>query len=388
MMHHKAVALIVAAGSGTRCGFAQPKQYSSLRNGCTVLAETLNVFLEDTRFDAVYAVIAEDHKDLYADAIRHLNTPKLKPAIIGGEDRQGSVRNGLYALADQGCDLIFIHDAARPFVSKTLLDRLFEGLKDCDGVVPALAVTDSLRKIDENHITATLDRDQIIAVQTPQLFYFEKIYNAHKYAENHAERHTDDVSVALASGLKVGYVKGDIENMKLTYADDFKRQSLPDIRVGSGYDVHRLIAGEGVILGGITLPCAYKLKGHSDADVLLHTITDAVLGTISAEDIGYHFSPKDPRWKNASSDAFLEHALALLHNAKGVINHIDTTLICEEPKITPHRDAIRANIAALCKLDISKVSVKATTTEGLGFTGRGEGIAAQATVTCMFERDQ
>ena len=391
------IALIVAAGSGVRTGFAVPKQYVLL-NHKMVLTHTIEKFLADKRFDAVQIVINPAHHDLYTQSINTVSNDKILPVIFGGQTRQESVFCGLTGIHHYNPDYVFIHDAARPFISHDIIDALFDALHDHDGAVPAVAVTDSLRYISPSGIFEdSVERQNLMAVQTPQAFDYKKILSAHQYAHiHHISHHTDDISVGLAQGLKIKSVSGQDKNMKLTYPSDFKsdfkgdfksdfKSEIPDIRVASGYDVHRLIAGDGVILGGVHIPCGYKLLGHSDADVVLHAVTDAVLGACGLQDIGYHFSPQNPQWAGANSAVFMRHAVDLLQKSDGRLNYIDVTIICEVPKISPYRDKIRESIAHLCNIPIAKISIKATTTEKLGFTGRGEGIAAQAVATCYFD---
>jgi 2-C-methyl-D-erythritol 4-phosphate cytidylyltransferase / 2-C-methyl-D-erythritol 2,4-cyclodiphosphate synthase len=385
----KHIALIVAAGSGVRTGFAVPKQYVLL-NHKMVLTHTIEKFLADKRFDGVQIVINPAHHDLYTQSINAISNDKILPVIFGGHTRQESVFCGLTGIYDYNPDYVFIHDAARPFISSDIIDALFDALPEYDGAVPAVAVTDSLRYISPNGIFEnSVEREHLMAVQTPQAFDYKKILYAHRHAHtHHISHHTDDISVGLSQGLKIKSVSGQDKNMKLTYPSDFKsdfKNELPDIRVASGYDVHRLIAGDGVILGGVHIPCDYKLLGHSDADVVLHAVTDAVLGACGQQDIGHHFSPQNPQWAGADSAMFMRHAVDLLRQSNGRLNYIDVTIICEVPKISPYREKIRESIAHLCDMPIAKISIKATTTEKLGFTGRGEGIAAQAVTTCYFD---
>jgi len=381
------IALIVAAGIGARSGLDIPKQYFKYNNK-TILEHTLSCFLKHPHIDYMQVIIHKDHEALYDKSVQNIaNNAKLLPPVVGGKSRQESVFNGLKAIENNDVNYVLIHDAARPFLSSDMIDELLKTLKNYDGAAPALQVTDSLCYTHNTLFTTPLSRDNLYSMQTPQAFHYNKIYHAHLKA---SPDHTDDVSVAMESDLKISAVQGCKKNIKMTIEDDFKemmqkqQNNIPDIRIGTGYDVHRLIAGDHVILGGIKIPSHYALKGHSDADVLLHAITDAVLGSASENDIGFHFPPTDNKWKNVSSSHFLEYAIKRLHKKNGYINHIDCTLICENPKIGPYRDMIRDNIAQICGLSTQRVNIKATTTEKLGFTGRKEGIAAEATVTSLF----
>lgn len=369
------LALIVAAGRGHRAGQGLPKQYRELA-GRPVLRRTVEAFIRHPRIDAVRVVINPDDQELYRAAVAGLG---LAAPIAGGATRQESVRLGLEAV---DCAQVLIHDAARPFVSHDVIDRVIDALSHDDGVVPALPVSDSLRR-GATHIDAEVDRDGLYRVQTPQGFRFEAIRAAHLAAAGGA---TDDAAVLRAAGARVALVEGDERNMKLTTADDFARAdaglaAAMTSRTGIGFDVHRLGAGDHVWLCGIKVPHTKGLIGHSDADVGLHALTDAVLGAIGEGDIGQHFPPTDPRWKGAASDQFLAHAAGLVAARGGRIDHVDVTIIAERPKVGPHRDAMRQRIADVLRLPLAAVSVKATTTEGLGFTGRAEGIAAQAVAT-------
>jgi 2-C-methyl-D-erythritol 4-phosphate cytidylyltransferase/2-C-methyl-D-erythritol 2,4-cyclodiphosphate synthase len=310
------------------------------------------------------------------------------PAVYGGTSRQKSVFSGLSALASLKPKNILIHDAARPNITHIMITELLNQLNDYDGTCPALCVTDSLRKKDGTLI----ERDNLYRVQTPQAFNYQKIYQAHvsiNAKKTMMPNLTDDIAVAYYANLSINFIKGSEENYKITYPEDLKRfkneqeqsMTLPNIRTAFGYDVHRLVSGDAIILGGVHIPCAYKLKGHSDADVVLHAITDALLGTIAAQDIGYHFNPNNPQWKNADSKIFLKHAHNLIKQKNGLIHFIDVTIICEVPKISPYREQIQNTIASFLNMSSEHISIKATTTEKLGFTGRQEGIAAKAITT-------
>lgn len=387
-MIQKNSALVVASGRGERAKTQIPKQYVTL-NGKSVLDYTVQNLCNNPQIHHVLCVISQDMVGLYNQCV----TPhsKLLNVTFGGNTRQESVFKGLSDLKKHSPHHVLIHDAVRPNVCGMLIDDLLRALDKYDGACPAIAVTDSLRKSDGTIV----NRDGLFTVQTPQAFHFDKILTAHEFCLQNfpLEEFTDDIAIAQRFGLKTHFTTGSHKNFKLTYPSDFDRfeQELkmqsyfnyPDIRTANGYDVHRLTQGDGVILGGIKIECPFKLLGHSDADVVLHAITDALLGTIAAQDIGYHFSPNDDRWKGADSAVFLRHAHDLVLAQKGRVNFVDVTIICEAPKISPYRDAIRQNIADILNLPIERISLKATTTEKLGFTGRGEGIAAQACVTVV-----
>lgn len=380
----KTVALIVAAGSGSRAGGDLPKQYR-LVAGKALLAHAID-HLRHPRIDEIRVVIGAGQEGAYRDAVagRALPSP-----IVGGPVRQDSVRLGLEALANEGFRAVLIHDAARPFLPPAVIDRLLNALEEADGAVPALAVVDTLAR-DQGGLGDTVDRDGLVRVQTPQAFRFASILSAHRSWTGDA---TDDAQVARAAGFRVALVAGDPLLDKLTYEDDFQRAEVRlaasmVVRTGLGFDVHAFAAGEELWLGGIRIPHDRGLKGHSDADVLLHTLTDALLGAAGEGDIGDHFPPSDPQWRGAASSVFLEHARALIERRSGRIDHVDATIICEAPRIGPHRHAIRERIATLLRLPLHKVSVKATTTERLGFAGRGEGIAAQAVATIRLPEDE
>lgn len=374
------VALIVAAGRGQRAGTGLPKQYRRLA-GRPVLARTLDAFLAHPRIDRVAVVIHPDDRTLYDAATAGLD---LLPPISGGSTRQDSVRLGLEALADLTPDIVLIHDAARPFVSPDLIDRVIDAVPG----IAALPVVDTLKRAEGGMAAAGPARDGLWRAQTPQGFAYAGLRDAHRAAQGGPEL-TDDAAVAVAAGIAVALVEGDEANFKLTTPDDFRRAEAvlvnrhPDVRIGHGFDVHALahLPGRPLMLGGIVVPHAQTLAGHSDADVVLHALTDALLGALAEGDIGQAFPPSDDRWRGAASDQFLRHARNRVAARGGVIAHVDLTLICERPKIGPYRDAMRARIAEILCIDLDRVAVKATTTEKLGFTGRGEGIAAQAVAT-------
>ncbi|USG59578.1 bifunctional 2-C-methyl-D-erythritol 4-phosphate cytidylyltransferase/2-C-methyl-D-erythritol 2,4-cyclodiphosphate synthase [Sneathiella marina] len=375
------IALIVAAGRGHRTGRDLPKQYIDIA-GKTVLARTVDTFLNHSGIDKVCVVIHADDAALYAAALADRD---VLPWVTGGESRQASVKNGLEALTALQPSRVLIHDAARPFVSKYLIDRCILALEACDAVLPAVPLTDSLKFVAEDRVTGALDRDKIMAAQTPQSFRFDPILAAHRAFSKMAV--TDDVGLAELADIPVQTVAGEPGNFKITTADDVARaekmitEQLTDTRTGQGFDVHAFVAGRDLWLGGVKIPHDRGLKGHSDADVALHAVTDALLGAIAAGDIGVHFPPSDDRWRNVQSHVFLSHAGDLIAAKGGRISHIDLTIICEEPKINPYRAAMSARISEILGIVEDRVSVKGTTTEKLGFTGRREGIAAQAIAT-------
>jgi len=301
--------------------------------------------------------------------------------VHGGAQRQDSVRLGLEALAKDAPDVVLIHDGARPNISASVIDAVIDGLKTADGVLPAVAVVDTLKRVRDGNVGETVARDNLVRAQTPQGFRFPLILAAHKKFAGEAL--TDDTALFERAGHTVRIVPGDEANVKVTTMDDLARMNaaLGEVRIGQGFDVHKFGPGNAVMLCGISVPHTQGLEGHSDADVALHAATDAILGTISAGDIGQHFPPSDPKWRGAASHQFLSHAYSLLKARGGSLTHLDITIICERPKVGPHRAAMVASIAKILEIEESRVSVKATTTEGLGFTGRQEGIAAQAVAT-------
>lgn len=373
--------LVVAAGKGERAGGALPKQYAPLL-GKPILRWTLEAFANHPKVDAIQVVIGANDEAHYAAATAGL---KLAPVLAGGPTRQHSVMHGLEALAHRKPEYVLIHDAARPLVSMQTIDAVISALEaGADGAVPLLPVADTLRK-NVGGKWVTVPRDGLLRAQTPQGFRFAKIFEAHrKFAR---EDVTDDMALAEMAGLHVQAVPGEDSNMKVTNPEDFAiaeahlRARLGESRTGMGYDVHRFTAGDHVWLCGIKVPHDHGLEGHSDADAGLHALTDAILGAIGEGDIGQHFPPTDERWRGAPSWKFLDHAANLVSAKCGAIVHCDVTIICERPKIGPHREAMRARIAEILKLDPSRVSVKATTTEGLGFEGKREGLGAQAVAT-------
>lgn len=369
-------AIIVAAGEGLRAGQHMPKQFATYR-GKPLLLHSVEAFV---RYGAKRIVVV--HPEGAGPRVREMvgDNPRLVLAT-GGATRQQSVCNGLAALEREGRDAVLIHDAARPGLTGPIIERLLLGLADADGAIPVLPVVDSLVRSDRNIMQAAVDRADLWRVQTPQAFRREAIMSAHAAWTGPPDA-GDDAQVLRATGGRIALVGGDERLKKVTFADDFD-SALPPVRVGTGYDVHRLVENEQLWLGGIRIDFHKGLAGHSDADVALHAITDALLGAIAEGDIGTHFPPSDARWKGAASDAFLRYAAMLVEQAGYLPGNIDLTIICEAPKIGPHRAAMRERIAALLGIDVAAVSVKATTTERLGFAGREEGIAAQAVATLI-----
>jgi 2-C-methyl-D-erythritol 4-phosphate cytidylyltransferase/2-C-methyl-D-erythritol 2,4-cyclodiphosphate synthase len=374
--------LIVAAGKGERAGRELPKQYEQLA-GKPMLRWTVEAFsaLSSDQKCAVQVVIGAGQGDLAARALDGLALPA---PITGGATRQQSVRLGLEALAKDAPDFVLIHDAARPLISRKVIGDVIKALEaGADGALPMVAASDTLRRRDAGSRWILVDRENLYRAQTPQGFVYAKILKAHR--DHAAEEVTDDVALAELAGLKVDMVEGEEQNIKVTRKEDFalaeRLMGSGDVRSASGYDVHKFTDGDHIWLCGLKVPHTHALEGHSDADVGLHAITDALLGCIGEGDIGQHFPPTDDRWKGAASWQFLDHAADLVRKRGGVINHVDVTIICERPKVGPHRDAMKAKIAEILQIEPSRVSVKATTTEGLGFTGRREGIAAQAIAT-------
>lgn len=374
--------IIVAAGRGSRAGEGLPKQYRTLC-GKMVLRRTIESFLNIDPDFQILCVIHPDDVELYEKATEGLDVAGY---VFGGATRQESVRNGLAGIEHLKPAHVLVHDAARPFVTKQVVNGVLNRLKKgALGVVPALPVTDTLKHAHNGIIDRTVDRTDLYAVQTPQGFPFVALLKAHESVIG--QELTDDGAVIEASGGKVEISIGSTANFKLTTSDDFTKaenqimMTLGDVRTGSGYDVHRFEDGENLWLCGIEIPFTKSLKGHSDADVGLHALTDAILAAIADGDIGTHFPPSDAQWRGASSDIFLTYARNRVSEKGGSISHITVCLICERPKIGPHMDAMRKRIAELLDLELDRVSVQATTTEQLGFTGREEGIAAQATAT-------
>lgn len=374
-------ALIVAAGKGERAGSPLPKQYTHVA-GKSLIAHAVDSFRAHPRISCIYIVHGKNQADMLKTA---LAGRRVDGAVLGGVERQNSVLAGLTCLAEHGdIDAVLIHDAARPFIPAIVIDRLIAALADVEGAVPVLPVVDTLAQTHDNTVGAVVDRSTLVRVQTPQAFRFDAIMTSHMDWTGGVA--TDDAQMVRAAGFNVAMVTGDAMLDKITLPQDFglaetRLASGMIVRTGIGFDVHRLEAGEELWLGGVQIPYDMGLSGHSDADVALHAIVDAVLGTIAEGDIGSHFPPSDSAWKGARSSQFVQHACNLVRNKCGIIDHIDLTIMCEAPKIGPHRDAMRSAIADMAGIGLKNVSVKATTTERLGFTGRGEGIAAQAIAT-------
>ncbi len=374
------IALVVAAGRGTRLGGERPKQYRIL-GGQALLRHSVERLAAHPRIDQVRIVFHPDDQDLYEQAVAGLD---LLPPVAGGAARQDSARRGLESLDPLAPSHVLIHDAARPFIDDAVIDRVLDALEAAPGAIPALPILDTVKRGANGIVTGTLDRAELWRVQTPQGFDYRAILAAHRAVAG--LELTDDAAVAERAGLAVRLVEGAETNFKVTTSEDFARAekltaSAGDYRSGQGFDVHAFGPGDHVWLCGLKVPHSHGLVGHSDADVGLHALTDAILGALGAGDIGMHFPPSDPKWRGAPSHLFLRHAADLVAQAKGRIVHVDVTLICEAPRIGPHRDAMVAKIADILGLATSRVSVKATTTEKLGFLGRSEGMAAQAIAT-------
>jgi len=387
--------LIVAAGSGSRMKGKIPKVYMDLA-GKSIIRHTVEAFLRHPDIDRIQTVINPEHRPFYDEALAGIELPA---PVAGGGTRQESVRNGLEALASHEPQFVLIHDAARPFVSRAVIDNIIDGLRLHKAVIPVIDVMDTLKVVYGLRVHETVDRNTVCRVQTPQGFHFETIMKAHKQFAG--EDLTDDAAVCEKACVVVSVRDGEEKNIKITAPEDMQRayeilRSLKgdtsmdgkeyDSVTGLGFDVHKLIpctpaTREWLNLCGVRIFGDFTLDGHSDADVGLHALVDALLGTIAEGDIGQHFPCDDPKWKGASSDQFVTHARELVSTKGGQIVHVDITLICEKPKISPHRDAMRKRISELLNIPLERVSVKATTTEKLGFTGREEGIAAQAVAT-------
>lgn len=375
-------AIIVAAGRGLRAGGEGPKQYRML-GGETVLTRTLRAVLAYPGIEAVVTVIHPDDAERYAAAAPA--DPRLMPAVTGGDNRAASVLAGLEALAKAAPKHVLIHDAARPFVTPQLISAVAAALDDHPGALPALPIVDALWRSEDGLAAEAVPRDDLWRAQTPQGFDYATILNLHR---DNTEAVADDVTLARKAGLPVAIVPGDGNNFKITLAQDFERaerllEDRVDIRTGTGFDVHAFAEGDAVTLCGVIIPHDRGLKGHSDADVAMHAITDAIFGALAEGDIGQWFPPSDPQWKGAASEIFLAKAVSRAAERGFAITHLDCTIICEAPKIGPHAAAMRAEIARISRLSEDRISVKATTSERLGFTGRGEGIAAQAAATLV-----
>ena len=375
------VALVVGAGEGQRFGGELPKQYHLLA-GVAVMRRSLKAFMDHPDVSVVQAVIHPNHHELYDAAVQGLALPV---PVDGGATRQGSVLNGLESLNADEPSTVLIHDAARPLVDPGVISRVLAALQTSPGAIPALAVADTLKRSDGQFVETTVDRQGLWRAQTPQGFHYQNILAAHRQAGG--DELTDDAAVAERAGLAVAIVEGSEDNIKVTRTGDMVRAErilgAGETRTGLGFDVHRFGPGDHVMLCGVKVPHEFGLEGHSDADVGLHAVTDALLGAIGEGDIGTHFPPSDPQWKGTGSDIFLRHAGDVIAGMGGRISNIDVTLICEQPKIGPHRAAMIKRMAEILSITEHRISIKATTTERLGFTGRGEGIAAQAAATVV-----
>jgi 2-C-methyl-D-erythritol 4-phosphate cytidylyltransferase / 2-C-methyl-D-erythritol 2,4-cyclodiphosphate synthase len=381
----RVAAIVVAAGQGVRAGGDLPKQFRRV-GGESMLRRALLSFAGAGNISFVQPVVRSDDLERVRTLIGDLNV--LRP-VFGGATRQASVHAGLEALLQRSPDIVLVHDAARPFASASLIARAIEAAKKSGAAIPVIPVADTVKRVDEAGIVeATLDRNSIRLVQTPQAFAFPALLEAHRRAAAQGRNDfTDDAALAEWAGMQVNVFMGEPGNVKLTTPEDFARveaiqsAALGDVRTGSGLDVHAFGPGDHVTLGGVRIPHGQALTGHSDADVALHALTDAVLGALADGDIGAHFPPSDPQWRGVSSDRFLAFAVERVRTRGGRIANLDLTIVCEAPRIGEHRDRMRANIAELAGIGVERVGVKATTSEKLGFTGRGEGIAAYATAT-------
>ncbi len=390
----KAAVVIVAAGRGERAGKADgPKQYRPI-GGRPVVSHTLEAFLSHPRIGRIVVAIHPDDDELFRDAASSFGKDRIV-AIHGGATRQESTRLALQALRDDAPAMVLIHDGVRPFVDADLIDRTIDAIDERQGALPSMQVAETLKRMDgEGNVGETVPRAGLYAAQTPQGFPFWPILAAHEKAFQLGKHDfTDDAAVAEWAKIPVRIVTGSPDNMKLTWARDMVvahqrlgggRAAFPDIRTGNGYDVHSFEPGDHVMLCGVKIPHDKKLSGHSDADVGLHALTDALLATCGAGDIGTHFPPSDPKWKGAASRLFVEHAAAIVRSQGGRIANADITLICEAPRVGPHREAMVEAIASMLKISAERISIKATTNERLGFIGREEGIAAIATASVVF----
>jgi 2-C-methyl-D-erythritol 4-phosphate cytidylyltransferase/2-C-methyl-D-erythritol 2,4-cyclodiphosphate synthase len=381
----RTAAIIVAAGRGLRAGSGGPKQYRSI-GGRTVISRAMEPFCRHPQVLAVQPVVNPDDAAMFNQAVSDM---RYRPPANGGATRQASVRAGLEALVSQSPDIVLIHDAARPFVTASVISRAIDAAGATGAAVPTIAVTDTIKLIGHSgHVEATPERARLRIAQTPQAFRYDVILDAHRRAARDGrDDFTDDAALAEWAGLTVATFQGDPANMKLTTPEDFVREearlgaALGDVRTASGYDVHAFGDGDHVMICGVRVPHTRGFLAHSDGDVGLHALVDAILGALADGDIGSHFPPSDPQWKGAASHRFLKYAVDRVTARGGRIAHLDLTLICERPKIGQYRDAMRARIAEITGLNLSRVAVKATTSERLGFTGREEGIAAMASAT-------
>ena len=378
-------AVVVAAGQGLRAGGDLPKQFRRI-GGEAMLRRSLSTLLSVPEIGAIQPVIRAEDRAQYDEAVAGLT---LLPPVPGGATRQASVRAGLEALAPRAPKIVLVHDAARPFASPALIGRAIAIARTSGAAIPGLPVADTVKTVDaQARVLETLDRGRLRLIQTPQAFAFEPLLKAHRRAAAEGlSDFTDDSALAEWASLPVTIFEGEPGNFKMTHPDDFARveamqaAQLGDVRVGTGVDVHAFGPGDHVTIGGLRIPHSQALTGHSDADVALHALVDALLGALADGDIGSHFPPSDAQWKGAASDRFLAFAVERVKARGGMIAHLDLTIVCEAPKIGPHRDAMRENIARLAGIDANRVAIKATTSERLGFTGRSEGIVAYATAT-------
>ena len=374
-------ALIVAAGRGSRAGGGLPKQYRQI-GGEPILARTIRALLTCKQVDLLRVVIHPDDKLLYEDTAP--DDPRLGPPIIGGSERALSVKLGLEAMAEDPPNKILVHDAARPFVTQAAICDVIEALVDYPGALAAVPVVDALRREEDGLCADPIDRTGVWRAQTPQGFHFDEILAAHR--ANTDPMAADDAELARAAGLSVKLVESNAENFKITTPNDFARAERQlsvalETRVGQGYDVHAFAPGEKVTLCGVDIPFDKTLSGHSDADVSMHALTDAIFGALAEGDIGQWFPPSEAEWKGADSAIFLEKAMERIRARGGVLINADITIVCEQPKIGPHAQAMRQRLAEIMMVEVGRISVKATTSERLGFTGRSEGIAANAIVS-------
>ena len=384
-MTRTVAAIVVAAGRGLRAGGGKPKQYRTLGNGSAV-QRTLETMARHPGIGAIQPVVHRDDAQFYAIASEGLD---LLSPVFGGATRQASVRAGLEALEIHRPDLVLVHDAARPFASHALIGRAIAAATQAGAAVPVLPVVDTVKTVDQTGtITGTVDRSRLRVVQTPQAFDFGMLLRAHRKAHQAGqEEFTDDAALAEWAGLTVSTFEGEVGNVKLTTTEDFVRAeaehlaALGDVRMGFGFDVHQFGEGDHVMLGGVRIAHTQSVTGHSDADVVLHALVDAILGALADGDIGMHFPPSDPQWRGASSDRFLAFAVDRVRGRGGRIALLDVTVVCEAPRVGPHRDVMRTRIAKIAGINVDRVAVKATTSETLGFTGRREGIVAFANAT-------
>jgi 2-C-methyl-D-erythritol 4-phosphate cytidylyltransferase/2-C-methyl-D-erythritol 2,4-cyclodiphosphate synthase len=381
----RTAAILVAAGRGLRAGAGGPKQYRTI-GGQPVIFRAMEAFCRHPDVFAVQPVVNPDDVEIFNEAVAGL---RHQPPTNGGATRQASVHAGLEALAADKPDIVLIHDAARPFVTSAVISRAIDAAGRTGAAIPAIPVTDTIKQVgDAGDVTGTPDRARLRIAQTPQAFRYDVILEAHRRAAREGRSDfTDDAALAEWAGLTVATFEGDAANMKLTTPEDFVREEarlgamLGDIRTGTGYDVHAFGEGDHVMICGVRVPHNKGFLAHSDGDVGLHALVDAILGALADGDIGSHFPPSDPKWKGASSDRFLKYAVERVTARGGRVANLEVTMICERPKIGPLRDTMRAKIAEVSGVDISRIAVKATTSERLGFTGREEGIAATASAT-------